>query len=194
MRETFGVAATSWKGFDFDWADGRGARRAADDGPRQAPEGPEAPPLPRLDARAGPGSPSCPTCPPRRCPSTSPTSRRPSATTCARSPGTSRRSSRTARSASAATSPTTSSATCASSRSARSGPARRRRRFREKLAKEPLPICARCCGNYVYGKWERPGPAPARVGAAARARPPQARGSRGGLKDRPYAPSDPQNR
>jgi radical SAM protein with 4Fe4S-binding SPASM domain len=30
------------------------------------------------------------------------------------------------------------------------------RRFREKLAKEPLPICARCCGNYVYGKWRRP--------------------------------------
>ena len=30
------------------------------------------------------------------------------------------------------------------------------RRFREKLAKEPLPICARCCGNYVYGKWTRP--------------------------------------
>jgi MoaA/NifB/PqqE/SkfB family radical SAM enzyme len=29
-------------------------------------------------------------------------------------------------------------------------------RFREKLAKEPLPICARCCGNYVYGKWKRP--------------------------------------
>ncbi|MGE5275511.1 MAG: radical SAM protein, partial [Acidobacteriota bacterium] len=29
-------------------------------------------------------------------------------------------------------------------------------RFREKLAREPLPICARCCGNYVYGKWERP--------------------------------------
>ena len=29
-------------------------------------------------------------------------------------------------------------------------------RFRTKLAKEPLPICARCCGNYVYGKWERP--------------------------------------
>jgi hypothetical protein len=30
-------------------------------------------------------------------------------------------------------------------------------KFRAKLAKEPLPICARCCGNYVYGKWERPG-------------------------------------
>ncbi len=30
------------------------------------------------------------------------------------------------------------------------------RKFRAKLAKEPLPICARCCGNYVYGKWERP--------------------------------------
>ena len=30
------------------------------------------------------------------------------------------------------------------------------RRFRAKLAREPLPICARCCGNYVYGKWERP--------------------------------------
>jgi MoaA/NifB/PqqE/SkfB family radical SAM enzyme len=29
-------------------------------------------------------------------------------------------------------------------------------RFREKLAKEPLPICARCCGSYVYGKWQRP--------------------------------------
>ncbi len=29
-------------------------------------------------------------------------------------------------------------------------------RFRAKLAKEPLPICARCCGNYVYGRWERP--------------------------------------
>jgi len=29
-------------------------------------------------------------------------------------------------------------------------------RFREKLAKEPLPICARCCGNFVYGKWKRP--------------------------------------
>ena len=30
-------------------------------------------------------------------------------------------------------------------------------RFRAKLAKEPLPICARCCGSFVYGKWERPG-------------------------------------
>jgi MoaA/NifB/PqqE/SkfB family radical SAM enzyme len=29
-------------------------------------------------------------------------------------------------------------------------------RFREKLAKEPLPICNRCCGNFVYGKWRRP--------------------------------------
>jgi MoaA/NifB/PqqE/SkfB family radical SAM enzyme len=29
-------------------------------------------------------------------------------------------------------------------------------KFRAKLAREPLPICARCCGNYVYGKWERP--------------------------------------
>ena len=29
-------------------------------------------------------------------------------------------------------------------------------RFRQKLAREPLPICARCCGSYVYGKWERP--------------------------------------
>ena len=28
--------------------------------------------------------------------------------------------------------------------------------FREKLAREPLPICNRCCGNFVYGKWERP--------------------------------------
>lgn len=29
-------------------------------------------------------------------------------------------------------------------------------RFREKLLREPLPICSRCCGSYVYGKWERP--------------------------------------
>ena len=29
-------------------------------------------------------------------------------------------------------------------------------RFRAKLAREPLPICARCCGNYVYGSWQRP--------------------------------------
>ena len=29
-------------------------------------------------------------------------------------------------------------------------------KFREKLAREPLPICNRCCGNFVYGKWERP--------------------------------------
>ena len=33
-------------------------------------------------------------------------------------------------------------------------------RFREKLAKEPLPICNRCCGNFVYGKWERPASPP----------------------------------
>ena len=29
-------------------------------------------------------------------------------------------------------------------------------KFRRKLAREPLPICARCCGNFVYGKWQRP--------------------------------------
>ena len=34
--------------------------------------------------------------------------------------------------------------------------------FRKKLAREPLPICNRCCGNFVYGKWERPAsPSPA---------------------------------
>jgi radical SAM protein with 4Fe4S-binding SPASM domain len=33
-------------------------------------------------------------------------------------------------------------------------------RFRAKLAKEPLPICARCCGNWVYGKWARPSASP----------------------------------
>ena len=32
-------------------------------------------------------------------------------------------------------------------------------RFREKLAREPLPICSRCCGSFVYGKWQRPVPA-----------------------------------
>jgi MoaA/NifB/PqqE/SkfB family radical SAM enzyme len=29
-------------------------------------------------------------------------------------------------------------------------------KFREKLAREPLPICNRCCGSYVYGKFQRP--------------------------------------
>jgi len=45
----------------------------------------------------------------------------------------------------------------------------RARLFREKLAREPLPICARCCGSYVYGKWPRPGAAgkPSRAAAAA---------------------------
>ncbi len=33
-------------------------------------------------------------------------------------------------------------------------------KFREKLAKEPLPICSRCCGNFVYGKWDRPASPP----------------------------------
>jgi radical SAM protein with 4Fe4S-binding SPASM domain len=42
------------------------------------------------------------------------------------------------------------------------------RLFREKLAREPLPICARCCGSYVYGKWPRPRAAtPSRAAAAA---------------------------
>jgi radical SAM protein with 4Fe4S-binding SPASM domain len=34
-------------------------------------------------------------------------------------------------------------------------------KFRAKLAKEPLPICNRCCGSYVYGKFRRPGGLPA---------------------------------
>jgi MoaA/NifB/PqqE/SkfB family radical SAM enzyme len=29
-------------------------------------------------------------------------------------------------------------------------------KFREKLAREPLPICNRCCGSFLYGRWERP--------------------------------------
>jgi len=31
-------------------------------------------------------------------------------------------------------------------------------RFREKLAREPLPICSRCCGSFLYGRWDRPSP------------------------------------
>jgi len=41
------------------------------------------------------------------------------------------------------------------------------RLFREKLAQEPLPICARCCGSYVYGKWPRPRASPPSRSAAA---------------------------
>lgn len=29
--------------------------------------------------------------------------------------------------------------------------------FRERLKREPLPICARCCGSFVYGRWSREG-------------------------------------
>jgi radical SAM protein with 4Fe4S-binding SPASM domain len=43
----------------------------------------------------------------------------------------------------------------------------RARSFREKLAREPLPICARCCGSYVYGKWPRPRAAAPRGSATA---------------------------
>jgi MoaA/NifB/PqqE/SkfB family radical SAM enzyme len=28
--------------------------------------------------------------------------------------------------------------------------------FRRKLAREPLPICARCCGSFIYGRWQLP--------------------------------------
>jgi MoaA/NifB/PqqE/SkfB family radical SAM enzyme len=35
--------------------------------------------------------------------------------------------------------------------------------FRRKLAQEPLPICARCCGNFVYGRWARPDQPPVRA-------------------------------
>jgi radical SAM protein with 4Fe4S-binding SPASM domain len=31
------------------------------------------------------------------------------------------------------------------------------RAFRDRLSRGPLPICARCCGSYVYGRWPRPG-------------------------------------
>jgi radical SAM protein with 4Fe4S-binding SPASM domain len=36
-----------------------------------------------------------------------------------------------------------------------SGP--RAEAFREKLRREPLPICSRCCGSFVYGRWSRAG-------------------------------------
>jgi len=29
-------------------------------------------------------------------------------------------------------------------------------RFRDKLAREPLPTCNRCCSNFAYGRWKRP--------------------------------------
>jgi MoaA/NifB/PqqE/SkfB family radical SAM enzyme len=49
--------------------------------------------------------------------------------------------------------------------------------FREKLAREPLPICARCCGSFVYGKWRRPAPrgaAPSRLEAPSQSPIPEA--------------------
>ena len=125
MRETFGIAATSWKGFQFDGPRCRGDAGTADGRARPAAEGTQAPAVPGLRARPALGL-----LRPGRSSREGPrvllaTSRRPSATTSARSPGTSRRSSPTAKSASAATSRTTSSATCGGSPSARSGRARR---------------------------------------------------------------------
>jgi radical SAM protein with 4Fe4S-binding SPASM domain len=32
--------------------------------------------------------------------------------------------------------------------------------FRERLRREPLPICSRCCGSFVYGRWSREAVAP----------------------------------
>jgi len=29
--------------------------------------------------------------------------------------------------------------------------------FRARLARQPLPICSRCCGSFVYGRWSREG-------------------------------------
>jgi radical SAM protein with 4Fe4S-binding SPASM domain len=29
--------------------------------------------------------------------------------------------------------------------------------FRERLRRAPLPICSRCCGSFVYGRWSREG-------------------------------------
>ncbi len=156
MREHVRRLGRFLEGLRLRLVQGRRLEDAADDRPREAPQGSEAPPLPRLGGGEALGLVRPRRARPKRCPSTSPTSPRPSATTCAPSPGTSPRSSPTARSASAGTFPTTSSATCASSRSATIWTGEKAWKFREKLAKEPLPICARCCGNYVYGKWERP--------------------------------------
>ena len=38
--------------------------------------------------------------------------------------------------------------------------------FRERLRRAPLPICSRCCGSFVYGRWSREGIAPAPSEAA----------------------------
>ena len=162
MRETFGVAGDSWKGFDFDWATAGAREDAADDGPRAASEGPEAPPLPRLGA-GKPWISFVPDVPAEKVPEYFSDFSQTFGHNLCPWPGTSRRSSPTARSASAATSPTTSSATCGSSAFREIWTGEKASAFREKLAKEPLPICARCCGNYVYGKWERPQPRPLRL-------------------------------
>ena len=124
-RETFGVAATPGRVSTSTGPAVAATEGAADGRAGEAAQGPEAPALPRLRRGTAlglvrPGRPGR-----EACPSTSPISRRPSATTSARSPGTSRRSSPTARCASAATSPTTSSATCAGSLSGTSGRGRR---------------------------------------------------------------------
>ncbi len=37
----------------------------------------------------------------------------------------------------------------------------RARAFRDELSRRPLPICNRCCGSFVYGKWARPVPSAA---------------------------------
>ena len=156
MRETFGVAGDSWKGFDFDSKVMNGVEDAADDRSRPAPQGPEAAPVPRLRARE-----ALDLLRPRRAGREGArvllglledVRPQPLSGRLVLRAGRARR----RRRRSAATSPTTSSATSAEAASATIWTGEKAQRFREKLAKEPLPICNRCCGNFVYGKWERP--------------------------------------
>ena len=168
MRETFGVAADSWKGFEFDgtaFAGGEPDRWMASSGCSE-----DCAVVVSSIRRAGNrGSRSFRTSRPRGCPSTSPTSDRPSGTSSVPSRGISRRSSPTGKSASAAIFPTTSSATCGPGPFREIWTGEKAWRFREKLLREPLPICSRCCGSYVYGKWERP-PGDQRAGGVSQKR------------------------
>ncbi len=155
MRETFGVGGDSWKGFEFDWRRA-GDEDEADDGPGPSAEGTEAQAVPRFAPEPCPGPRSSPTSRRRKVPEYFSDFRQtfghnlcPVAWYFAQ------------------VEPDGEVCFCGDFPDYFIGNVRRSpfreiwtgekaTAFREKLAREPLPICNRCCGNFVYGKWERP--------------------------------------
>ena len=155
MRETFGDRGDVVEGVRFRRVGSPGVAREADGGPRPAVEGVEAPPVPRFRARA-PWISFVPDVPPERVPEyfsdfsqTFGHDLCPVAWYFAQ------------------VEPDGEVCFCGDFPDYFIGNVRKQTfrevwtgdkawKFRAETRQEPLPICARCCGNYVYGKWQRP--------------------------------------